>query len=535
MHSSPRVRRSRRSSAGLVALLLVLAVAAPAGAALLRPLEGSGNFLSTVDVLDRPEADGSTSLILLISVANRDLTFRSVDGRFEGTLGVAAELAGYDGEGASLETTVALRCDDEEMARSATTYQILPLVLRGVRAGSGRLSVTLTDQERERPGLISRVKRNRWARSEVVGDWVAPETPRDPDGLTLGDPVFLARAPIAFWRDQGVAAVAAEHSVLTDYLHPNRRYGLEQKNLQLYFEVEAPARNGAASARDGVYVQVLAKDLAFALHDTISFDAAQIERLSQGGTTGVFYDLNLKDLPPGAYQLSCAPGNGWGRAWVAEFDVIWSAHSLNRFGDELEGEGRTVLFGDEFERFELAGQAEKESILERFWQAHDPDPSTPINEGYLEFRRRVSYVREYLGGFNRSGPVDPRGTIYVLLGAPDEISREVLPLNDSEQKEALARVFDQYVPQREGTQIKGTAGSSLQALLNHQSRREILARQQGLKLERSFELWSYDHAGWQIFPNRYSGQNLGLRFLFVDRNGTGAWSLDTTNAVNLGG
>lgn len=533
MHVSKHVRPLRRILVGLVCPFLVLLAAGPAGAGLLRPLEGAGNFLTTVDLLDRYESDGSYSLILLIGVANRELTFRSADGRLEGELGVAAALEGYDGAGAALETIVALRCDDPEMAGSPTTYQILPLVLPGVRAGSGRLTVTLTDRGRERPGLISRVKRNRWARSEVVGEWVAPETPRAPDGLTLGDPVFLARAPIALWRDQGVAAAAAEHSVLTDYLHPNRRYGLEQKNLQLYFEVEAPAGGGAAAARDGVHLQVLAKDLAFALRDTITFDEAQIARLSRGATTGVFYDLNLRDLPPGAYQLGCAPASGQGRPWVAEFDVIWSAHSLNRFADDLLGEGRTVLTGKRLDEFEAAGQAEREALLERFWQERDPDPATPVNEAFQEFRRRVSYVREHLGGLSRSGAVDPRGAIFLMLGPPDEVSQEVLPLNESEQEDALARVFDQYVPQREGTQIKG--GSGIPLLLSRQSRREILARQQGLRLERGFELWQYNHAGWQIFPNRYSGQNLGLRFLFVDRNGTGLWSLESTNAVNLGG
>ena len=165
----------------------------------------------------------------------------------------------------------------------------------------------------------------------------------------------------------------------------------------MYFEVEAPEQGGEAAARDGVYVQVLAKDLAFALRDTISFDAPQIARLARGGTTGVFYELSLKDLPPGAYQLGCAPANGRGRPWVAEFDVIWSAHSLDRHADELQGEGRTVLTGERLDEFEAAGQAEREAMLERFWQERDPDPATPVNEAYLEFRRRVSYVREYLG------------------------------------------------------------------------------------------------------------------------------------------
>lgn len=533
MHVLPPVTRPGRVRAGLACLIIALSASLPTSAALLRPLEGGGNFLATVDVLDRYEPDGTYSLILLIGVANRELTFRPAAGRLAGELGVIATLEGNDGAGGALETVVTLNCADPEVAESSTVYQIVPLVMSGVRAGSGRLTVTVFDRGRERPGLLSSLRNNRWARSEAVGDWVAPEVPRAADGLTLGDPVFLAQAPIALWRDQGVAAAAAERSVLTDYLHPNRRYGLEQRNLQLYFEVEGPEQGGEAAAREGVCVQILAKDLAFALRDTIEFDAAQIGRLARGGTTGVFYELSLKDLPPGAYQLGCVAANGRGRPWVAEFDVIWSSISLDRHAEELQGEGRTVLTGERLAAFEAAGQAEREAMLERFWEERDPDPSTPVNEACLEFRRRVSYVREYLGGIGRTGPRDPRGAIFLMLGPPDEISQQVLPLNEKDQQDALARVFDQYTPQREGTQAKG--GSGIPLLLSRQSRQEILNRQQGLLLERGFELWEYNHAGRQIFPNRYSGQNLGLRFLFVDRSGTGVWSLESTNAVKLGG
>jgi len=70
--------------------------------------------------------------------------------------------------------------------------------------------------------------------------------------------------------------------------------------------------------------------------------------------------------------------------------------------------------------------------------------------------------------------------------------------------------------------------------LTHQSRRAIADKRRETAANKGFELWEYNHAGQQLFPNRYSGQNLGLRFLFVDRLGTGSWSLESTNAVNIG-
>jgi GWxTD domain-containing protein len=170
--------------------------------------------------------------------------------------------------------------------------------------------------------------------------------------------------------------------------------------------------------------------------------------------------------------------------------------------------------------------------MERFWARHDPDPETPINEGRLEFRRRVTVVRERLGGFNAGGARDPRGQVYLLLGGPDEVSRQVLPINETDQEEAKVRVFDNYAPEREGTWMKRPGD---RPEVSKQSARELAATLQGTRKEKGYELWVYDNAGRSLFPHPYSHQSLGLRFLFVDRTGTGVWILESTNAVDIGG
>jgi GWxTD domain-containing protein len=335
--------------------------------------------------------------------------------------------------------------------------------------------------------------------------------------------------------------------VVFPYLHPNRRYGVEQDHLQLFFEVSPPtAGGGRAAAQAGLFVQILAKDLEFALRDTIVFDERRLATLGAGLTAGVFYELDVNDLPPGAYQLSCAPANAQGHGWVAEFDVIWHIGALNRHGDELQGEGRTVFHGDDLDAFLDAGQAEREVMLEQFWSEQDPEPETPTNENYVEFRRRVAHVRRHLGGFGRSGAIDPRGTIYILLGKPDEIQIEAMPLNTSDLEDATVRVHDKYAPVRPGTQAKGsdplgTQGRDPQARgtggvpmdYSYRVHREIDAKRREVGRNMAFELWKYHHAGDQLFPNLYSNQALGLNFLFVDRTGTGQYVLESTNTTGL--
>jgi hypothetical protein len=108
-------------------------------------------------------------------------------------------------------------------------------------------------------------------------------------------------------------------------------------------------------------------------------------------------------------------------------------------------------------------------------------------------------------------------------------------------------VFDRFAPDRPGTEAKGanTEGaewmtgitknkSGVPSEPGRQALREISSRRQTVEREKAFELWRYNHAGRQLFPNVYTSQNLGLSFLFVDRTGTGTYVLETSNARRSG-
>lgn len=546
---SARRGRSRLLHRGLLycafLTFVMSGMVASGRAAWVRPLEGVGNFHSRIDVCNRWRADDLVDVVLLFSVANRELTFIRRDGRLQGELQVTAELQGTDGTTVSRTRQVHLLTTGSVAASSGTLYQVFSLLLPGVSAHSGQVVCRLMDENRRRGGLLNLIKR-RQALSEAEGDWEAVPRQRDPEGLYLGDPIFLSGAPVDFWREEAPLARELERTILWEHLHPNRRYGLEQDRLQVYFEIEAPLAGGARQAcAAGLYLQVLARDLDFALRDTIRFDALRLGQLAGGHRTGLCYELDINQLPAGCYLLSCGPANARGHGWLAEFDVIWNLETLYRPQDELLGEGRTVLLGPARAEFLAAGQAARGILLEEFWAAHDPDLETEINEGYLEFRRRVSYVRRKYGGFGASGAVDPRGRIYVLLGPPEDIQSEAMPLNATDLEDAFVKVFDRYAPDRPGTVIKGGRSQGTDGHRpggegwipmphTHQSRREIAARRRNIGRMQSFELWKYNHAGHSLFPNQFSQQSLGLRFLFVDRTGTGSYVLESSNAWELG-
>jgi GWxTD domain-containing protein len=543
----------RRSQGPFVWVFLFMAWGALFGAAReglaawVRPLEGSGNFHSMIDMYSRPGRDGAYDVMLLVSVANRELTFIRQNGRFVGRLEVSAELLGQDGGLVQGTKNVLVQTASEAEANSATLYQVFPLLLRGVTASSGQVACRLMDQNRKRRGLLNLVK-NRQAVSEAAGDWEAPAALPEANGLNLNDPIFLSGAPLDLWRSEGRLSGDLEQTGIMDYLHPNRRYGLEQERLQIFFEV-APPTDGdlPRGASAGLFVQVLAKDLDFALRDTIVFNDPRLASLVAGQPAAVYYELDVNQLPAGAYQLTCAPGNGQGRGWLAEFDVIWSLHALNKHGDELEGEGRTVFLGSQLKDFLDAGQAEREVMLEEFWADLDPTPESPLNENYLEFRRRISYVRQHLGGFGRLGPADDRGDVYLLLGPPNEMQIENMPLNATDFDDAVIKVHNKFAPDRPGTWAKGSNRQGTQGKGpyekqdggipmpdNYTSRQELAAVRQTVGRDKAFQLWKYDHTGQQLFPNKFSGQSLGVNFLFVDRTGTGHYVLETSNAFNIG-
>ena len=529
-------------SSSLVLAILLLLATQVAVAAWVRPLEGSGNFHTMIDVYNRWRSDGNLDVILLFSVANSEVKFISQSSKYKGSLRITAELEGTDGTKVSGEKTVTLLAHHPDDLNSVTLQQVFPLILSNVTSRQGRIYCVVEDLHTKREGLYNVIK-NKRARSEAAGDWEAPEPRRRTTHLSVNDPIFMAHAPSDLQDETGTLNI--EQAAVFHYLHPSRRYGLEQDHLQVYFEVDPPlASRNQETIAQGLRVQVLAKDLEFAMNDTIVFDPDQKQTLASGGVTGIYYELDVNQLPPGAYQLNCAATDAEGRGWVAEFDVIWNLNLLNRHRDELLGEGRTVLRGQQLKDFLDAGQAEQEIMLEAFWNDLDPNPSTSLNESYVEFRRRVAYVRERLGGFGQSGAVDPRGYVFLLLGQPTEIQIESMPLNTSDQEDAYVKVYDRFAPDREGTQIKGfdptlsdqpwRQEGGIPQDYTYQARRDIHARRTSSRMYQAFELWKYNHSGRHLFPNQYSEQSLGLQFLFVDRNGTGRYVLETSNAYDHG-
>ncbi len=514
------------------AVLILGLLAAASQAALVRPLEGGGDFSFSVDLVERPRENGVMDLVLICSVPNAEIRFAEEwGGDMRGKISVRASLGtGSDAVRRRIDLDLVARSRAE--SASQTIYQVFTMTLPGVSLDSGKLRCEIFDRE---GGRFLRVEDGTAEDpgSLIETDWYRDMARADAHGLWIGSPLFLAGAPrqeIAASHDD---SIRPESTLLGDFLHPNRRYGIEQSNLQVVFDVEAlglTSQNAAHLPRN-LLVQILSTELDFAMRDTIELGLDPTAFVARGGGAEISWEYDVNELPPGTYQLSCAPLDGYGNAWITEFDVFWSLQTFARPKDEQFLIGSMVLIGDRRDAFFKAGDSGREAILARFWADNDPIPETPGNEALAEFHRRMSYVSRFLGGFGRSGPVDDRGLIHLMLGKPDELQKMVIPINERDFFDAIDRVYDAYLPVLAGDTMRDSYSSDEQTI---QGVRQKLNRATSIEKFKSFELWYYHATGDPLFPNVYTNMPLGVRFLFLARLGGGAYHLELTNAWGQG-
>jgi len=66
-------------------------------------------------------------------------------------------------------------------------------------------------------------------------------------------------------------------------------------------------------------------------------------------------------------------------------------------------------------------------FIVNFWKKRDPDPKTPENEFKIEYYKRIALANKFFGTSGIKGWRTDRGKIYILLGPPNEIQRDLSP------------------------------------------------------------------------------------------------------------
>jgi GWxTD domain-containing protein len=121
--------------------------------------------------------------------------------------------------------------------------------------------------------------------------------------------------------------------------------------------------------------------------------------------------LKPRPIAPAArLQLPIAGGDSLPEYWFDE--------------DEWHREVAPLMTAEDMSGYErVRTSAERDAFITQFWKRRDPTPDTAVNEGQIEFTRRIDYAREHLANADSAavpGYETDRGRWYVMFGPPDK-------------------------------------------------------------------------------------------------------------------
>jgi GWxTD domain-containing protein len=486
--------------------LMTLALLGPSAsrAGLRAPLSGRGAFDFVADMPVFPTGGERSRVDLAVRVDHRQLRFRPGYGHpFLAEVALHLKIAREGLVAVDTTQVYEFTAENPDEANDPRRFELIEMPLY-LTEGNWAVTISLVDRQASSEGL------HRKAESRATGVLHVPR---------IGTP---ALSDLEFRLGQGEGGGLP---------NPERVYGVVQDTLVGYFEVRG---DSATAAHHSVTVEV--EDPVYGGMDSqlLSFDTSP-------GRQARLYRLPLDGFPEGNYVLRFEPA--WGAADEAreyEFSVVWKMGRITARGGDLVLEAKLVLPEDELEKFTRLSPAAQATVLEDFWSQHDPTPGTSRNETYDAFRQRVAYARRFLGEALVPGPLTDRGRIYVRYGPPKSREVHMLPSNDDDLAAAITRVHDAYGVEFEGVIAREAAGqggderdrraAAERDLIASRDRRRLTTR---VGSEGSFELWIYDFDGDPLFDEQAKwSENIGYRFLFVDRRGDGSYHLEFTNLAN---
>ena len=320
-----------------------------------------------------------------------------------------------------------------------------------------------------------------------------------------------------------------------DEYHPNpaRLYGLYRDTLTVYLELYLP--EDLASASSFEFSSQVVSDAGDPIAERrLSLDNPGKE-LGVGGLRAypVLIHEDLSKVVAGTYTLYLSFGlNGHllHRARCGAFSVAWDMRTWVEPREAYLAEARFLLGDKEYAEFEALDRGEQERWLQKLWHQNDPTPETETNEAYDEFLTRLAYVNTHYTEFG-AGIRSPRGLIYVRYGAPDDIVVDYIPINKETITEALEVVEDPY--HATDMSSHGTRDYKASApMSNAVDPRGLADPRAGDQTAYPFELWVYTSGDPILERDRIQEMQIGMRFLFVDRDGYGRFKLERSSTVS---
>jgi len=473
------------------AALLITPLDAARGAAF--PVIGAGDIRFRLDHAAFRSGAGTTESEFYLEVDNADLGFRVKDGRLVAHAEFHLDFHGggkrLEGREYPLEFNEGPPAgpDGQVPPEVAARRQVLQLRIP-VPAGADSVVAEIEDRFARKRGLV----------------YMFTKTPKSGSAaaalmLRRFPPGELSVSDIEFAHPFGGPAVDPTFikSGLDVEPNPGRVYGAPGRIVATYLEAYDLHPWQAGERRQYELTYVLRDE------DGTELRTWQRKLTSQVETWADTASFDVSTLRAGTYALGVTVKDtaGGGRAVVeSSFDVMWASPRWTRWLIETESVVPFLLDGVELDDFLALRPGAQERYLNEFWAARDPTPGEG-NETREEFNRRIAYAN-----YNYTTTIEPgmrtdRGRIYIKYGEPDEVRREVIPVQGSDINEALEELD------------RSTAGD--------------LTGSRAIDPEdaRAFEIWIYDYRGAELFPKKQMSTSLGLQFVFTDDLGVGDYRL----------
>jgi GWxTD domain-containing protein len=432
-----------------------------------------------------------------IRVPYRQIRFLPDNDRLSAKLRITVEMWNSAGKRTGyLQREAILQSTDVAAARDSLLGEIYTVGL-AAPAGVYTYRVRVEDMNSDRQGLVYKMKDQK-RQGEVNGT------------VDMGPWLFKnpALSGIEFaWeirdRIEGSPFTRGPYDVMPQ---PSAYYGHFQEAVSVYYELydDPPPPGGA--------IRLIEAHIVDASGDTV-FTSVDSLRITEGTGWPHAMSVDTSELAGGHYRLVLRVRDD-DRGVAAEtrgaFDVLWSLDSWRPDAVDLyEVTASTLMPSDSVLVFRALSMGDKERWVERLWRGLDPTPDTGDNELRDEFLRRVNYANAHYSIFER-GMFSDRGRVYIRYGEPDDVKIERIPVGGK------------------------TLGYALGDKIPLSSKREITDTTGGTADDRAYEIWTYDMKGKELVP-RFGMNEVasGLKFVFVDQQGYGEYTLDYSSTTGI--
>lgn len=377
------------------------------------------------------------------------------------------------------------------------------------------LRVRLEDLRTIKAALLSQIHREH-PFGELAARISQPEPGRHSGGVLSGM-LFASGEALPASNDAAPGLRA-----IRDRLAPNpdRHYGRGEEILTVYWEHYPPRDEvGSPPPLSSPAIDSTANtaryDLALRLPDgSEKLLTRDREVRLESGPSWYVQRYDLTPLPAGTYELEVR----WRQAAAetlmtgGRFQVLWDSALLPLDDARLLAYGRVLLSPPEFEEFAELDRGGREAFLRTLWGDADAGASTTRSELEARFYHRVEEAERRFGGWPR-GILSDRGRTLVRFGEPDDVQIELNP----QDEELLWRV------------LPGEIGGGA----DDYGSRERQTRHRTPLDNRAYEIWTYYGRGDPLIASYVNpGQQMGLKFIFVDEMGIGDYTLVYTNLTS---